>query len=117
MNNNFKVKSVLLLIIIFSLNFYSCSNYSGPSDAEVKKIIEESIAANKSTLKSPIEILDKGKRKQKDSWYFMARTSYKHSIYGDTTRESMYYIYKVKDKTGKYIWKISDARDLKVENK
>jgi hypothetical protein len=116
MNNSIKIKSGLLLIIIFSLGFWGCSNYSGPSDAEVKKVIEESIVANNSTLTSPIEILDKGKRQQKDSWYFIVRTAYKHSSYGNTTRESMYFIVKEKDrKTGKFICKITDARDLKVD--
>ncbi len=118
MNNGKKMKLILLPVIIFSLGFWSCSHYSGPSDAEVKQIIEESILANQSKLTSPIKILNKGKRQQKDSWYFIARTSYKHSLYGNTTRESMYFVAKEKEKkTGRNIWKITDARDLKVDNK
>lgn len=118
MNNGKKMKLIVLPVIIFSLGFWSCSHYSGPSDAEVKQIIEESIVANQSKLTSPIEILNKGKRQQKDSWYFIARTSYKHSLYGNTTRESMYFVVKAKEKkTGRNIWKITDARDLKVDNK
>lgn len=107
-------KLSILFLIMLLLSFGGCSNYSGPSDAEVKKIIEQSIVDNQSKLTSPVEIIDKGKRNQKDSWYFIARTSYKHSVYGDSTRESIYYIVKAKDKTGKFIWKIVDARDLKV---
>jgi hypothetical protein len=118
MYNRIKIKLSLLIIIILSLGFGGCSHYTGPSDAEVKKIIEESIIANQSRLTASIEILDKGKRQQKDSWYFIARTSYKHYLYGNTTRESMYFFVKEKDrKTGKNIWKITDARDLKVVNK
>jgi hypothetical protein len=114
MNVSVKKLSIVFLIM-FVLSLWGCSNYSGPSDAEVKKIIEKSIVDNQSILKSPIEIINKGKRNQKDSWYFIARTSYKHSLYGDTTRESIYFIVKAKDKTGKTIWKITDARDLKVD--
>lgn len=115
MNYHVKTKLSLLSTVIFLLGFWGCSNYSGPSDAEVKKMIEESIVANQSKITSPVEILDKGKRKQKDSWFFIARTSYKHSVYGDSTRETIYFLRKTKDKTGKTLWKIIDASDVKVD--
>jgi hypothetical protein len=117
MNDHAKIRLSLLFIIMFVFCFYGCSQYSGPSDKEVKKIIEESIIANNSMLRSHIEILDKGKSKQKDSWFFIVRTSYRHSVYGDTTRESIYFIRKTKDKSGNPVLKITDARDLKIDNK
>jgi hypothetical protein len=120
------VKVVLLsLVIIFSLTLYGCHYNSplkplvssGPSAADVKKILKE----NYPDLR--FEILEEGKQMKDDgSFPFRVRTQYlkDESNRNGDCREDVYIFHfkKVQESMGNYVWveAYSDKASLETVN-
>jgi hypothetical protein len=120
------VKVVLLLFVItFSLTVYGCSDNSapsktsglsvtdGPSEAAVKNIIGDQL---KSEDRTPylIEVLEKEKRMENDSWPVRVRIQAKYppSAGKDKcqTFQEIYYFYK--GVMGDYDWTIGGTGEI-----
>jgi hypothetical protein len=105
---------MLSLLIVLVVNVLGCSRISGPSDEEVIKAINDSGlfsgGVEKFTLKSPIVILEKGRRNSDGSWLVKVKMTFTYTMVDGhesklMDREPVFRLSKSKDSSGKTVWK------------
>jgi hypothetical protein len=108
-----KVFSALLLFTLCMLTASGCSYFFRPSDEEVVKAITDtglfSGGAEKFTLQSPIEILEKGIRNSDGSWPVKVKMTVSFAMADGREvkpmeKTSVFKLYKSKDNSGKTVW-------------
>lgn len=100
---------VLGVLAVFQVGCSKSSTLSGaPSDEEAITAIKTSIQTSPITAMSPIQIVEKGKRKQNGAWpfkiKFTASTFIDYAKRKEFLKEATYDISQSQDKTGKSIW-------------
>lgn len=105
------VLSLLLLAGVFSVS--SCAKLFGPSDQEVVQAINNtglfSGGVEKFSLKSPIQIVDRGSKNADDSWPVTVKMTLTFTPTGGKEskpmeKTSVFKLYKSKDSSGKITW-------------
>lgn len=105
------VFSILLLTVVFNIS--GCSKLFGPSDEEVIQAINNtglfSGGVEKFSLKSPIQIVDRGWRNGDGSWPVTVKMTVAYTLIGGKEsppkeKTSMFKFYKSKDSSGKITW-------------
>ncbi len=100
----------LLLIIAVAFLGAGCSNFSGPSDDDVIKAIDESgiLKGAGFTVAAPIVVVEKGKRSKDGTWPVKIKLTMTMDMgNGKTTTRvttPIFSIHKSTDSAGKTVW-------------
>lgn len=106
--------SLLLMTMMFACNLQGCSMFSGPSDEEVIKAINDtglfSGGVEKFTLKSPIVVVEKGMFSRDGAWPVKVKLVYTYTMAGGGETKPMermqtFRIVKSTDSSGNIVWK------------
>jgi hypothetical protein len=102
----------ILLLTVFALTLFGCSR--GPTDEEALKAINDTGlfagGVEKINLTSPVVIVDKGSRDKNSAWPVTVRFTFTYKMSGGqetapAEKTTVFHIYKIKDSSGKIIWK------------
>gem|GEM_PF-5138434 len=113
MKTRANILMIYFLMFMSVLNVISCAKLFGPSDEEVIQAINNtglfSGGSEKFSLKSPIEILERGSRTSDGSWPVTVRMTVTFTMPGQQeskpmVRTSIFYFHKSKDSSGKTTW-------------
>ena len=92
MRNRIEVVSVFVVVMVFAFTMFGCSKQEGPKDEDAIKAIQAAVEAGTKgyTLKSPIVILERGKKLSTGDWPIKVEYSIS-SADGSTKKEVVTY--------------------------
>lgn len=92
MRSRGNVVLILMLVAIFALTMLGCAKQEGPKDEEVIKAVQAAVegGAKGITLKSPVTIVEKGKKLPSGDWSFKVEYT-AAAADGSTKKETVSY--------------------------
>jgi hypothetical protein len=101
----------LLLFIVSALSLSGCQRFSGPSDADVIKALNESGAFKDLTMHAPIVVIKKEGPRKDGSWQVQVKIKISWEIKDKkmspvVEKMPVYTLVKSKDNTGHTVWKV-----------
>lgn len=112
MRDRLQVIAVSIVVVMFLFVMAGCSKQSGPSDADVSKVIQSAIEGNPKgiTLKSSIVIMERGKQLPSGDW--PVKVEYTIGMKDGSTKKEVitYNLSPSIDAMGANIWLATEAK-------